>query len=47
VLRRLAFFAETLGHVTFLGIVAVLITQVDVKIGAGHGRPGHGRGDEP
>jgi ABC-type Mn2+/Zn2+ transport system permease subunit len=35
VLRRLAFFTETLGHITFLGIVAASITQVDVKIGAG------------
>lgn len=35
VLRRLAFFTKSLGHVTFLGIVAASITQVDVKIGAG------------
>lgn len=35
VLRRLAFFTETLGHVAFLGIVVATVTQVDVKIGAG------------
>jgi ABC-type Mn2+/Zn2+ transport system permease subunit len=34
VLRRLAFFTETLGHITFLGIIAATVTGVDVKIGA-------------
>jgi ABC-type Mn2+/Zn2+ transport system permease subunit len=35
VLRRLAFFTETLGHIAFLGIVAATVIEVDVKIGAG------------
>ncbi|MEV5703631.1 metal ABC transporter permease [Actinoallomurus sp. NPDC052274] len=35
VLRRLAFFTETLGHVTFLGIVAAAVVGADIKIGAG------------
>lgn len=34
VLRRLAFFTETLGHVAFLGIVAATIVGSDVKVGA-------------
>jgi ABC-type Mn2+/Zn2+ transport system permease subunit len=33
-LRRLAFFTETLGHITFLGIVAATVTGIDIKIGA-------------
>jgi ABC-type Mn2+/Zn2+ transport system permease subunit len=35
VLRRLAFFTETLGHITFLGIITATITGADVKVGAG------------
>ncbi|GAA4620170.1 metal ABC transporter permease [Actinoallomurus vinaceus] len=35
VLRRLAFFTETFGHITFLGIVAATITGTDIKLGAG------------
>jgi ABC-type Mn2+/Zn2+ transport system permease subunit len=35
VLRRLAFFTETLGHIAFLGIVTATIAGVDIKIGAG------------
>ncbi|GAA4490743.1 metal ABC transporter permease [Actinoallomurus oryzae] len=34
VLRRLAFFTETLGHVAFLGIVAATIVGSDIKLGA-------------
>ena len=34
VLRRLAFFTETLGHVGFLGIVAATIVGSDIKVGA-------------
>ncbi|MFB9832934.1 metal ABC transporter permease [Actinoallomurus acaciae] len=34
VLRRLAFFTETLGHVAFLGIVAATIVGSDIKAGA-------------
>jgi ABC-type Mn2+/Zn2+ transport system permease subunit len=34
VLRRLAFFTESLGHVAFLGIIAATVAKVDVKIGA-------------
>lgn len=35
VLRRLAFFTQTLGHITFLGIVVASIAGADIKIGAG------------
>jgi manganese/iron transport system permease protein len=34
VLRRLAFFTESLGHLTFLGIIAATVTEIDVRIGA-------------
>jgi ABC-type Mn2+/Zn2+ transport system permease subunit len=34
VLRRLAFFTETLGHVVFLGIVAATVLGADLRLGA-------------
>lgn len=34
VLRRLAFFTESLGHITFLGIIVATVTEIDIKIGA-------------
>lgn len=34
VLRRLAFFTETLGHVAFLGIVVAAVIGTDAKLGA-------------
>jgi manganese/iron transport system permease protein len=34
VLRRLAFFTETLGHVVFLGIVAATVVNTDIRVGA-------------
>ncbi|GAA4605427.1 metal ABC transporter permease [Actinoallomurus liliacearum] len=35
VLRRLAFFSETLGHVIFLGVIVATMAGTDVKVGAG------------
>ncbi|GAB3971187.1 metal ABC transporter permease [Actinoallomurus acanthiterrae] len=35
VLRRLAFFTETLGHLTFFGIITATIAGTDLKVGAG------------
>jgi ABC-type Mn2+/Zn2+ transport system permease subunit len=34
VLRRLAFFTETLGHIVFLGIVAATVVGSDIELGA-------------
>jgi manganese/iron transport system permease protein len=34
VLRRLAFFTESLGHITFLGIIVATVSEIDIKIGA-------------
>jgi ABC-type Mn2+/Zn2+ transport system permease subunit len=39
VLRRLGFFAESLGHVTFLGIVVAVILGADITVGAGVAAP--------
>ena len=34
VLRRLAFFTHTVGHISLLGIVAATVAGLDIKIGA-------------